>query len=94
MPKKVTKKSPRIKVRDGLSPKAKWKYPFDDLKQEGNYFIVEGSELENSVRAQASKNQVSRWVKYTVNRVTAGQVLSDGTRIKKDGVVVRFEHYL
>lgn len=93
MPKKVTKKTPRIAVHGGLKPLVKWKYPFDQLKKAGDYFLVEGMKLENSVRSQASKNQVSRGVKYRVSRVAAGEVLSDGTKIKVPSLVVRFESY-
>lgn len=92
MPKTVTKRTPRIKVGKGLLIKWK-KYPFDDLKIPGNYFIVQGMKLENSIRAQASKNQSKRGVKYQVRRVHAGEQLEDGTKIIRDGLVVRFDSY-
>lgn len=85
----VTKRTPRTKIRHGLLPKAR-KYPFDDLKVAGDYFIVYGTELENSLRVQASKNQKARSVSYTVTRVDRGLVLSDGKKIDQDGMVVRF----
>lgn len=92
--KTVRKSSRKIPARQGLQPIAKrYKYPFDDLKVEGNYFIVDTMALENSVRAQASKNQKARGVRYSVTRVHKGEKLSDGTLIKNDGLIVRFDGY-
>lgn len=91
--KTIRKETPAITVHSGLAAK-KRKYPFDDLKKPGDYFIVAGKDLEKSVRTQAYKNQSTRSVRYNVNRVKKGDVLSDKTRIKSDGVIVRFDSYI
>lgn len=92
--KTVRTNSRKIAARSGLKPLVtRFKYPFDDLKVEGNYFIVESRSMENSVRAQASKNQKARGVHYSVTRVHKGDKLSDGTKIKSDGLIVRFDGY-
>lgn len=81
---------PEITTGTGAKPVKRTTYPFDTLQKAGDWFGVADKAREGSVRAQASKNQKSRGVKYKVQRVKKGQ---PPYKLAKDGVVVLFDSY-
>lgn len=87
----MPKRKPSITTGTGAKPVKRSAYPFDDLKKPTDWFAIEGREREGSLRSQASKQQKTRSVKYTVSRVDKGV---EPYKLKRDGLVVVFDHYI
>lgn len=87
----MASKKSKIVTGQGAKPEQRrFSYPFDKLKKEGDWFGVQDMSRENSVRAQASKNQRSRGVRYSVRRYKKGE---PPYKLKADGIVVIFDSY-